>query len=786
MKKQSIIIIVCIALLCCIAGNAYAAEPSMPEIPTTADITKNNDVSASFLSNLLGPSWRTIVGEAAADDLGGMQRYHGLLIGFLSMLNVAALAFISAAMLYHWGIFAVNTAHEGKKLGGSMYNSLWVPVRHAFSFALAVPVLNGLSLLQVAILTCVGFSINFANASWDWAGEYIVINSQSGIIDNSSPLIEDESLMLVQPMFQAVLISEYLTLWTHEDDGHVNRTIKEQPLPSHVDPLNLKGYRSVEIIDDRYVIEREPLLGAIYMYVMPGRGMPLGQLGTITINTVKRSYDRHTGQLVPMEADGIALEAIAEARLAALIRASDELRVAARAYLQTQWGYDYGGTTYKHKTGLEIARDYRQAINEATEQHVASIKEANNTKALLEKALDNRDGQSSLGWVSAGLFSSALAQRQRQIDEIVYGSTSRFEYPDCDMPDQGFWGDMQRFFGSKSTAVVLTDNAKQAFSAAPRWAAENLLGGRVYAERDEDGDGPGFVNRALSAMFLDGTGENGLVATTLSKLRAYDPIVVLSDFGNKMWEAAAWLAGGSAIAGLTGFGSGVLTSAMLGAFALAVTLKILAPLTVVSIWLYAVLHWIVRVLEALIAAPFWAATHMLPEGTGFAGTHARKGYVIMVDILIRPFLLVLGACVSVAVWIGAAQVFSMIFSSYLNSYTGYSGAGFVTELVLVGVILIFFYYLYSKLFILMISTLPDKLMNWIGSPGGSIGGEEASGMAPLAASGAATAKGASMLGGAATGAASGVKSLYDKARGKDKDKDKGKGDSPAQMTEKTE
>ena len=771
-----------LTLMLCVS-TAHATD--MPELPTSVQIQKNNDLSASFISNLFGPSWKEIAGNAAADDMGGMGRYHGILIGLLGMMNLAAMTFVSAAIIYYWGIFAVTTAHEGKSIGGSMYNSLWVPVRHAFSFSLTIPVLNGLSVLQVVILSLVSLSINFANEAWDWAGEYIVQNSQAGIIDNSSPLIEDESLMMIQPLFQAAVIAEFVEVSDYDDHGRTpfNDKIKQQALPAVPDLYNLRDYKSVEVINGRFVIEREPLAGAITLYVMPGRGMPLGQLGKVTINTVTRSFK--DGKIQPLGATGRAMEQIAEARVQAIIKVTDELRIAAKRYLQINEWFPQNAGPFNYKNGLQIAREYRKMINETTAAQAEIIKNSNDTKGLLESALDNKNGKSELGWMSAGLFSGALAQRQREIDEAVYGGSASFEYPDSDFPDQGLLGDMSRFFGSNNTAIHLTHAQKTMFGAAPAWATANLLGGRVYSHTDAQGDGPGIINRFLAATFMGGTGTEGLVATTLSKFRAYDPIVVLTDFGDRMWTLAGWLAGASVVSSLAGVGSGVTFSAWLGAFSVAVTLKVVAPWAVISIWLYALLHWIIRILEAMVAGPFWAAQHMLPEGNGFAGTHARKGYALMVDILIRPFLLVFGACVSVAVWLGAGQIFSALFSRWLNSFSTYSGGGLIIEIILVTVLMLYFFYLYTKLFVLMISTLPDRIPAWLSSVGG-IGGEESSGMAAFAASGIAVAKGSSMIGqaaGSAAGAAGNVgHGLYDRIRGKQQ-----KGDSadlPSSITAK--
>lgn len=796
MKKPWSIITASILVLLCMAGTASAATdlPDSPELPTAIQITKDNDVSASFLSNLIGPSWQEIAGGAAVDDLGGMGRYHGLLIGFLGLFNLAAMTFVSVAIMYYWGVFAVTTAHEGKSIGGSVYNSLWVPVRHAVSFSFTVPVLNGLSLLQVAILGCVSLSINFANIAWDWAGQYIVQNSQSGIIDNSPPLIEDESLTLIQPLFQAVTVSEFLRQRAFVDEGdfpHINQQIKARPLPARVEYADggwdEREYKSVEIArDSRWVIVREPLAGAITVYPMPGRGMPLGQLGAVTIAAPVQTHD--VGVVRPLSATGRAMQQIAEARAVAIMDAGDDLRQAAKAYLWThQLVNDYLGPQAKHKSGTQIAREYRQKINSTTMDQAEVIKEGNDAKGLLESAVDSKDGKARLGWASAGLFSTALAQRQREIDDMVYGGSARFEFPDMDFPDQGLIGDMQRFFGSGNTALVLDYGAKLGLNGAANWAANVLMEGRVYSSKDKTGDGPGIVNKFLAATFVGGTGADGLVATTLSKLRSHDPIVVLSDFGSRAWTAAAWLAGASMAAGFAGVNTAAVAGGMLALFAIGLTLKIVAPLTPVSIWLYALLHWIIRVLEALLAAPFWAVMHMMPEGHGFAGNAARKGYTLLLDILARPVLLVAGACASIAIWLGAAQIFSMLFARWLNSYTGYAGAGLITEIAVVAVLLIFFYYLYTKLFVLMVSTLPDRLMNWIGGPSGGFGGEEASGTAPLAASGAAAAKGGSMLGAAVGGLSGATSKLYDrKKKGGDNGNDNPKADLPNQIAPKDE
>jgi conjugal transfer/type IV secretion protein DotA/TraY len=40
-------------------------------------------------------------------------------------------------------------------------------------------------------------------------------------------------------------------------------------------------------------------------------------------------------------------------------------------------------------------------------------------------------------------------------------------------------------------------------------------------------------------------------------------------------------------------------------------------------WWFAVVGWIMLVIEALFTAPLWASAHVIPEGKGFVGKHAQ-------------------------------------------------------------------------------------------------------------------------------------------------------------------
>jgi len=56
---------------------------------------------------------------------------------------------------------------------------------------------------------------------------------------------------------------------------------------------------------------------------------------------------------------------------------------------------------------------------------------------------------------------------------------------------------------------------------------------------------------------------------------------------------------------------------------------------------------LILVLEAVVAAPVWIAAHAMPEGEGIAGEHGRRGYMMLINILLRPSLMVIGFFLSI-------------------------------------------------------------------------------------------------------------------------------------------
>ncbi|MGD9889148.1 MAG: hypothetical protein AB7S56_07790 [Halothiobacillaceae bacterium] len=71
----------------------------------------------------------------------------------------------------------------------------------------------------------------------------------------------------------------------------------------------------------------------------------------------------------------------------------------------------------------------------------------------------------------------------------------------------------------------------------------------------------------------------------------------------------------------------------------------------------------------MVAAPLWAASHALPEGEGFAGERAKQGYMLLLNVAMRPVLLTIGFIIAMGMvwalaWMGV-NMMSVAFKSML-------------------------------------------------------------------------------------------------------------------------
>jgi len=160
----------------------------------------------------------------------------------------------------------------------------------------------------------------------------------------------------------------------------------------------------------------------------------------------------------------------------------------------------------------------------------------------------------------------------------------------------------------------------------------------------------------------------------------------------------------------------------------------------------AVAGWLTLLAQSMVAAPLWAAAHAMPEGEGFAGERAKQGYMLLMNVAIRPILLVIGFVLAMGmVWavtwmsqiLMTSALSSMITAQGVNMSQGKDAAAAVANGIsqiaslpsmTFGIIAIFIIstavtiILIHRSFDLIFETA-DDVMKWIGGSSGALGGE---------------------------------------------------------------
>ena len=187
----------------------------------------------------------------------------------------------------------------------------------------------------------------------------------------------------------------------------------------------------------------------------------------------------------------------------------------------------------------------------------------------------------------------------------------------------------------------------------------------------------------------------------------------MQSFGDRLLSAASALLGISVLGTLAGVGIvGAMT--VVAVFAAGAMFAYVVPITPFIFWMQALVSWIFLVIETMVAAPFWACVHALPQGTGFAGERARQGYMMLVDILIRPVLLVLGATFAVAMMQAVGWLFGTLMNGWFTNVGEYVGRSFVADIVFSIIVMSVMYYASLTIFTKGVNYMPQHVSRWMG------------------------------------------------------------------------
>lgn len=141
------------------------------------------------------------------------------------------------------------------------------------------------------------------------------------------------------------------------------------------------------------------------------------------------------------------------------------------------------------------------------------------------------------------------------------------------------------------------------------------------------------------------------------------------------------------------------------------TLSIFLPLIPFIYWMAGAANWIVSVLVGVTGGTLFSATHIGTENE--PGHRSAYGYIFLIDVMIRPMLMVLGFIFSSLTIIAIGTLLDLLFGPAIANVQASSITGVVT---MVGLLLAYARLCtstVSRVFSLQVS-MPDYIISWLG------------------------------------------------------------------------
>lgn len=713
--------------------------------PSIGDITPlPDDISVWLLSSILGPNWQNLIVPGTTPTEAG-----GALGAMLGMVNMLGIMILVITMSYTVFQAATGTAYEGVPLGKKLH-TFYTPVRGVIGLGLLIPLpwAGGLNLLQALVLLFTWYGIGIADATMGVGLDYAKANL--GMLVAPTLAKEDRGLSrnALGTLTAVQFMAQRKELRIGGGEWNIDWTlVKDDKVQSPYEVVDKVGKGMWDTFVDKFMTstgletdinaERK---AATQVWQMQVKNLPkssglvaadFGVLEIICLN--KAPYDKVCDQRKrAIETYLYAVNNTATGIVAQLPRGT-------------------GGTIPQgnlSKAEAALAQTLRQLA-------VAELKGLNG--GLNDRLNRFINDIKKNGWIALFSYHLALGEFQAEsaaaLNMRVTSKGPSWSEIATQVTDKAGFYTAQKMMSGVLGVDALTDTPN---------AMKNAAHG---VQADED-DGLGILMEMISEA-LAGFGDF-VIADSLMK---GDPVAGLKGLGDTVIGLAEILLGVDvALSGYNSFAGalgaladsvddedaakdktakGAKKEGKLGKFmgalkiqfgpmlstflatilmALLITGFILAyylPMVPFIIGWLGVVGWVVLVMESLAATFLWGFAHALTEGEGFVGHRAQQGYMLFLNVLFRPVLMVIGFFMSLLLfyalaiptgvmlkiaWGGTTHGFQFIF-------------GTAAYLIIFCIIVI---QIAHKLFGLIV-WIPDNLLRWIGSHGASFGEAQTAG-----------------------------------------------------------
>ncbi len=692
------------------------------------------------------------------------------LLQFYSM----GIFWVGASVIIYFIITIVTeTAQTGIPFG-QRFNKAWAPVRFILFFALILPLntaggpnegLNGAQLITFFI---VKMGSNLATNGWTYfngAGTASVAPAANYMSQQKS-IVAQQNIPEVNDLIQAIHVARTCAAAYHLEyglNGQIEAYLVRPPVPSGVTAIGTDTGST--LTPDVRTLRTTSYADAKNFNYQGNIVVRFGRLGRPDPNDntkLEDKYEFYKGNVKPlcgditMQIQGVeqpGADTIFQGYYNMLIAIWDDQDIIDRAECEAR-----NTLTNSHDPSCTPLPDRAFAQNKAT-TYRTSVRTAvtNGLNAQNAGAAFNLPPEIlERGWAGAAIWYNRIAQMNGAVTTATLNIPKLSKLPFLmDIAAKGNQKESDNLNSRDAFQQNMVDqlgvNVLFNISPSEREILTAMVNTHDFWVSKGDGHLSNFdkttgnvVIDFINAVF----GTSGIF--TMRENADIHPLAQLTTLGKGMMDATLRNAAyGAILTGVGGIAKKVdlkfegemaataskffftMTMATLG---MSVVLYYVLPFLPFIYFMFAISGWVKSIFEAIVAMPLWALAHLRIDGEGMPGPGATNGYFLLLEIFLRPILIIFGFLASISIFSALVDVLNQIFDIVVENAGGFdqeletnieSGAvaGFVSKIgVSRGPLDEFFFtamyviicYLMGLASFKLIDLIPNNILRWMG------------------------------------------------------------------------
>lgn len=623
----------------------------------------STDQAVKIIDGILGVGWQNLYAGTSPSG-GGVET----LAAMFQVFNSVVLTGLCFYLVYAFSLQVVGTTTEGTPLGRTQH-TVFVPSRAAISFALLAPApfLKGFCLIQGLVMLAMAGSIGLAGTLWGSAIDQLAKNPGT----MAAPLQES-----VRPMAMHMLRSEVTRDYLVYQQGY-----------------DIQGPRWEKMTSDNYARNEAKANNC-------SPGAPACQATRLEARNIAATRGKVMWRFHYEPADDLGLPAHALGGISVqcsieTTASCDAQRsavnsmynmIAKAAVLITSSGKSVGELSGTNAISEGISNYQNQISQYAT----AKIR---NSDGLISAQINQLVEDSKAdGFLMAGAWYWRRANLQNRIRNSISAQPS-FDAPDAgliaDISDNDLGGYLEAAQDyTRSRALNDPDSSTIGSSGGTFAKITHFFSAPFRAFLSKYADTVGSSNTLTSTATI---GHYILKANTIAMVgyagyisgteKAAGIVKSLPVIGDALASGLELLSGSTMMKKL----AVIVWFLVISMFVTGMTLAYYLPAVPFILFTLAAVGTFITFFAALVAAPLVALSIAFTDGEGWLGTSARQGIMLLLNVLLRPPLMIFGLYISFLLINALDSFIAHSFVLFFNSMN--SGSYFIYGL-LAGVILL--------------------------------------------------------------------------------------------------